>query len=479
MSTAFGPAAGSGGHWRAICDYEVSEGPGSVTVAATPGIQALGWVFAISSGVTLAASVDGQGSTSASGFRSSTGGWDVTRGASATKTLAKRHDGYSIGLSGTATNASGYLNGTSQATATVYVPPLKHSTYHFDANGGSAAPGDADKWYGEHYWMTSATPVRAGYEFLGWSDDKAATAARWVAGDDVTPDEDTTFYAVWRLSYVPPTVTVKAATRVAVSGSTEPSPSGEWAYAAFAWSVDTAKTSGNAVKSVVVRYRMAGATDWTSVAQAASGASGECSASFAAAGGSAWEVRCDVTDASGNAAATASAAATIGTAVVPLSFGGMGSGVGILAEAPESGFRLGTSGGVALSPVGWRGMAPVTLLDSASGVASPATLAEAVDGFRRLDVWAAKVEGSSYNDAYGSAVHVHTGETFRFKGCLVTQQTASDGSTEQQLTCTWGAYGTTLQLGMAMAFNRSKDGQTGYFEDGTSKWRVFRVDGWR
>lgn len=478
MSTAFGPAAGSGGHWRAICDYEVSEGPGSVTVTATPGIQALGWGFAISSGVTLAASVDGQGASSASGFRSATSGWDVTRGASATKTLAKRHDGYSIGLSGTATNASGYLNGTSQATASVYIPPVKHFTYHFDANGGTGAPGDADKWYGEHYWMTSARPVRAGYEFLGWSDAKGATSAKWVAGDDVTPDVDTTFYAVWRLSYVPPKVSVTAATRVAASGSTEPSPSGEWAYAAFSWSVDTAMTSGNVVKSVVVRYRRAGATDWTSVAQDASGTSGECSASFAAAGGSAWEVRCDVTDSSGNASATATALATIGTAVVPISFGGMGSGVGILSEAPESGFRLGTSDAMASSPVGWRGMAPVTLLDSASGVATPAALAEAVDGFRRLDVWAAKVEGRTWNDAFSSAAHAHSSRS-RFTGCLVTQQTAGDNATEQQLTCTWEADGATLRLGKAMAFNRSKNGNTSYGEDGTSKWRVFRVDGWR
>lgn len=478
MSTAFGPAAGSGGHWRAICDYSATEDAGSVTVRAQAGIQATGWGFSISSGITLTATVDGQSSSSQSGLSSPTSGWGVARGATATKTLAKRHAGYSVVVSAKATNSSGYLNGTSTASASVYIPPVKHSTYHFDANGGTGAPGDADKWYGEHYWMTSARPVRAGWEFLGWSDAKGATSAKWVAGDDVTPDVDTTFYAVWRLAYVPPKVSVTAATRVAASGSTEPSPSGEWAYAAFSWSVDTAMTSGNAVKSAVVMYRRAGSTDWTSVAQDASGTSGECSAFFAAAGGSAWEVRCDVTDASGNASATATALATIGTAVVPISFGGMGSGVGILSEAPESGFRLGTSDAMASSPVGWRGMAPVTLLDSASGVASPATLAEAVDGFRRLDVWAAKVEGSVWNDAFSSAAHAHSSRS-RFTGCLVTQQTAGDDVTEQQLTCTWKAYGTTLRLGKAMALNRAKDGKTSYGEDGTSKWRIFRVDGWR
>lgn len=478
MSTAYGPSAGSGGHWRAICDYSATEGAGSVTVRAQAGIQATGWGFSISSGITLTATVDGQSSSSQSGLSSPTSGWGASRGASATKTLAKRHAGYSVAVSAKATNSSGYLNGTSTASASVYIPPVKHSTYHFDANGGTGAPGDADKWYGEHYWMTSARPVRAGYEFLGWSDAKGATSAKWVAGDDVTPDVDTTFYAVWRLAYVPPKVSVTAATRVAASGSTEPSPSCEWAYAAFSWSVDTAVTSGNAVKSAVVMYRRAGSVDWTSVVQDASGTSGACSASFAAAGGSAWEVRCDVTDASGNASATATALATIGTAVVPISFGGKGSGVGVLTEAPDSGFRLGTSDAMASSPVGWRGMAPVTLLDSASGVATQATLAEAVDGFRRLDVWAAKVEGSYWNDAFSSAAHARSSSP-RFKGCLVTQQLAGDGKTQQQLTCTWSARGTTIGLGQAMYLNYSASNVQTYGRDDNGKWRIFRVDGWR
>lgn len=478
MSTAYGPSAGSGGHWRAVCDYSATVAAGSVTVRAQAGIQATGWGFSISSGITLTANVDGRSSTSQSGLSSPTSGWGVARGASVTKTLSRRHAGYSVGVSATATNSSGYLNGTSKASASVYIPPVKHSTYHFDANGGTGAPGDADKWYGEHYWMTSAKPVRAGYEFVGWSDSKDATSAKWVAGDDVTPDVDTTFYAVWRLAYVPPKVSLTAATRVAASGSTEPSPSGEWAYAAFSWSVDTTKTSGNAVKSAVVMYRIAGSTDWTSVAQAASGASGACSASFAAAGGSAWEVRCDVTDASGNAASTSSALATIGTAVVPISFGGKGSGVGILAEAPDSGFRLGTSDAMASSPVGWRGMAPVTLLDSPSGVATPASLAEAVDGFRRLDVWGAKVEGSTWNDAFSSAAHAHS-SSLRFKGCLVSQQLASDGKTQQQLTCAWSARGATLALGQAMYLNLSASNALSYGREDNGKWRIFRVDGWR
>lgn len=55
-------------------------------------------------------------------------------------------------------------------TVTLYAQwsPYKH-TLHFDANGGSGAPGDVTKTYGQALTFPSTKPTRPGYAFKGWS----------------------------------------------------------------------------------------------------------------------------------------------------------------------------------------------------------------------------------------------------------------------------------------------------------------------
>ena len=49
--------------------------------------------------------------------------------------------------------------------------------------------------------ITSSTPTRSGYTFLGWSDVSNATSALYTAGNTVTLNSTTTkFYAVWQLN---------------------------------------------------------------------------------------------------------------------------------------------------------------------------------------------------------------------------------------------------------------------------------------
>lgn len=64
----------------------------------------------------------------------------------------------------------------------------------YDANGGSGAP--ATQTGSTSYIISSVEPVRSGYNFLGWSENRSATAASFTAGDKVTLNGDATLYAV-------------------------------------------------------------------------------------------------------------------------------------------------------------------------------------------------------------------------------------------------------------------------------------------
>ena len=70
-------------------------------------------------------------------------------------------------------------------------------TVIFDANGGSGGPLSQPKLEGKTLTLTDKAPTREGYEFIGWSTDRNATTAAYVAGGSYTANESATLYAVW------------------------------------------------------------------------------------------------------------------------------------------------------------------------------------------------------------------------------------------------------------------------------------------
>lgn len=85
-------------------------------------------------------------------------------------------------------------------------PVLLTFTLNYDANGGNGAPASqtykATSQYEKSYTFTisSQTPTREGYNFLGWNTDKnAATASKYPGNTIVVNNNNnpTTLYAVW------------------------------------------------------------------------------------------------------------------------------------------------------------------------------------------------------------------------------------------------------------------------------------------
>lgn len=341
MATIYGNTTN---HWRCYINTWSSEDGSSVSAGLTVGIQDCGWGFQIWTGIVGHASANGSDSEVNTGFSTPTGSWNTKDITSASKSFAKGHNAYNVTLSGWVRNQSGYMNGTSSASQTITVPALAHHYVTFDANGGTGAPGRADKWYGEQVTIPTTKPTRTNYEFLGWSATKDGRVAYEPGKKYWIDDKNATYYAVWKLLYVPPKFTDGLAIRTSSITSTTSDYSGGYCYASFSYKVDTTVYSDNVAKSIVCKYYQDGSTTGVTVTPTGDlkKASGTVNVHFAASINSVYYIECVLTDAKDG---TATIARSITTGVLPMEVANQGKSVGILSAAPNSaGLRLGGSG---------------------------------------------------------------------------------------------------------------------------------------
>lgn len=340
MATIYGNTTN---HWRCYINTWSSEDGYSVSAGLTVGIQDCGWGFHIWTGIVGTANANGASNTVNTSFNTSTGSWSTKDITSASQSFAKGHSAYNVTLSGSVTNQSGYMNGTSSASQTITIPALASHTVSFNANGGTGAPGNQTKWYGSILTLSSAKPTRTNYKFLGWSTSSTGTAD-YQPGGQYGADANVTLYAVWKLLYVPPKFTNGQAIRTNSMTSTTPDYSGGYCYASFAYKVDTTIYPSNVAKSIVCRYYQNGST--TGVVATPTGdlnkASGTVNVHFAASINSAYNIECTLTDTKNG---TATIARSITTGVLPMEVANQGKSVGILSAAPKTaGLQLGGSG---------------------------------------------------------------------------------------------------------------------------------------
>lgn len=340
MATIYGNTTN---HWRCYINTWSSEDGVSVSAGLTVGIQDCGWGFQIWTGIVGTANANGASNTVNTSFNTSTGSWSTKDITSASQRFAKGHSAYNVTLSGSVTNQSGYMNGTSSASQTITVPALAHHYVTFDANGGTGAPGRADKWYGEQVTIPTTKPTRTNYEFLGWSATKDGQVAYKPGEKYWIDDKNVTYYAVWKLLYVPPKFTDGLAIRTSSITSTTSDYSGGYCYASFTYKVDTDIYPDNVAKSIVCRYYQDGST--TGVAVTPTGdlnkASGTVNVHFQASINSVYYIECTLTDTKDG---TVTISRSITTGVLPMEVANQGKSVGILSAAPSSaGLQLGGS----------------------------------------------------------------------------------------------------------------------------------------
>ncbi len=79
-------------------------------------------------------------------------------------------------------------------------------TVSYNANGGSGAPSNQTKTYGQNLILSSTIPTRPGYNFKGWATSQNGAVA-YQPGSTYTNNSGATLWAVWELAYVKPRIT--------------------------------------------------------------------------------------------------------------------------------------------------------------------------------------------------------------------------------------------------------------------------------
>lgn len=70
-------------------------------------------------------------------------------------------------------------------------------TVSYNGNGGENVPASQSKTPGESLTLSSAQPVRDGFDFLGWAAGPSGTEVSYHPGDSYDADADLTLYALW------------------------------------------------------------------------------------------------------------------------------------------------------------------------------------------------------------------------------------------------------------------------------------------
>ena len=111
--------------------------------------------------------------------------------------------GYTFKNWNTAANGSGtdYPSGgtyTGNANLTLYAQWIPDTyTVHYDANGGSGAPGDQTKVYDIDLTLSTVKPTRTGYTFVAWNTKADGTGTTYPSGAVYKGNGALNLYAQW------------------------------------------------------------------------------------------------------------------------------------------------------------------------------------------------------------------------------------------------------------------------------------------
>ena len=111
-------------------------------------------------------------------------------------TVYRTHSDQDIWVEGQFNNTSGYMGGSSTAGGWVRVPKKSNWAVTYNANGGSGAPGNQTKWYGEDLTLQAAQPTRTGHNFAGWATSASGPVAYYPSGR-YTNNSAVNLYAKW------------------------------------------------------------------------------------------------------------------------------------------------------------------------------------------------------------------------------------------------------------------------------------------
>ena len=106
-----------------------------------------------------------------------------------------------VGWSGTWNYINGQYGIADQKLVLYARWQLKTYTVSYNGNGNivSNIPSSQTKTHGTNITLSSTSPTRTRYKFLGWSTSSTATSATYAPGAAFSTNANTTLYAVWQI----------------------------------------------------------------------------------------------------------------------------------------------------------------------------------------------------------------------------------------------------------------------------------------
>jgi hypothetical protein len=159
-------------------------------------------------------------------------------------------DGYTFqywqGSDGSNYGAGASFNGNYDLTLTA-IWSINTWPVSFNANGGSGAPGNQTKTYGQTLTISSTVPTRTLYDFVSWSGSDGNT---YYPGGSFTGNYAISLTANWKLAYVAPSIKSLNAYHCAADGTA--SDSGPYIKVIISWSIDTTVYPDNTASGIKV-----------------------------------------------------------------------------------------------------------------------------------------------------------------------------------------------------------------------------------
>lgn len=120
--------------------------------------------------------------------------------ASGTKTINKQHSSRDVSFSCSFNfdvTWDGTHSDTKTASGSINVGAKTSYVISYNASGGTNAPANQTKWYGETLIITSSVPTKMYYTFKGWGTYPNTTEVVYPAGSSYTNNQEHVLYAVW------------------------------------------------------------------------------------------------------------------------------------------------------------------------------------------------------------------------------------------------------------------------------------------
>lgn len=241
--------------------------------------------------------------------------------------------------------------GNSGAT-TLSISPKTSYTITYNANGGSGAPANQTKWYGESLTLQTGTPSKEGYTFKGWATsttNASAGTVNYAAGASYTANSAATLYAVWELNHINPTISNVKVERCLSNGTLDDE--GTYAKVSFSWTVfrsslarfyggSTTPYSSNRINSSSGCVITVGEKTKTVTSSNASGTFSEVVGDGSFSTDSAYSVSISLKDAPASPITATTITITgyqLPKAAFPMDFNANASAVGFFMPAPDNG----------------------------------------------------------------------------------------------------------------------------------------------